>query len=112
MPTALCLILPDHYVALIALQLSAHRTSILRSVATVCFHSHPSTLGFVLHKIAVREFVFKQLAKGAPELTFLKGQVGLELNGAQQLLVCADVSILGGSVCTVERKNGSIGSRL
>jgi len=26
------------------------------------------------------------------------------LNGTQQLLVCADVSILGGTVCSVERK--------
>jgi len=61
----LCAILPDQYVALIALQLSAHRTSILKSVATVCFHSHPSTTGVVLHIIAVREFVVKQLAKRA-----------------------------------------------
>jgi len=28
----------------------------------------------------------------------------LELNDTQQPLVCADVNILGGSVCTVERE--------
>jgi len=97
----LSLILPEQYVALIALQLSAHRRSILKRLAAVCFHSHPSTPGVVLHKTAVREFVLKQLAKRAPELTFLKGQDGLKSNGTQQLLVCADVNILGGSECTV-----------
>jgi hypothetical protein len=61
-----------------ALQLSAHSAVILKSVAEVCLYSHPFTPGVVLHKISVREFVFKQLAKRAPELTFLKGQDGLK----------------------------------
>jgi hypothetical protein len=100
---SLSLILPDQYFALIALQLSAHRTSTLRSATAVHFHSHPSSADVVLHKIAVREFVFKQLVKRAPELTFLKGQDGLELNGTQQRLVCADVNTVGGNVCTVEK---------
>jgi hypothetical protein len=61
-----------------ALQLNAHRTVIVKIVAKLCLHSHPFTPGAVLHKILINEFVFKQPAKRAQELTFRKGQDGFK----------------------------------
>ena len=84
--------LPDQYVVLVALQFSANRTRILKSVATVCFHSHP-----LLQSLSCTEYLYVSSSssngqKGTPDLTFLEDQDGLKLNGTLQLLVydCAD----------------------